>query len=95
MRQQSFVAETRRRVRTERERMAAELGDRFDVHPSDAPFLLVDLGDRPVPQVLERLRGHDIAVRDATTFRGLDDHVRVAVRRPDENERLLAALADV
>jgi len=95
MRQQSFVAETRRRVRTERERMAAELGDRFDVHPSDAPFLLVDLGDCSVPRVLERLREHDIAVRDATTFRGLDSHVRMAVRRPDENDRLLAALADV
>jgi histidinol-phosphate aminotransferase/threonine-phosphate decarboxylase len=33
-----------------------------------------------------------IALRDARTFRGLDDHVRVAVRTPGENDRLLEAL---
>jgi len=37
-------------------------------------------------------RDRGVAIRDATTFRGLDSHVRVAVRRPAENDRLLAAL---
>jgi histidinol-phosphate/aromatic aminotransferase/cobyric acid decarboxylase-like protein len=37
-------------------------------------------------------RQRGVAVRDARTFRGLDGHVRVAVRLPDENDRLLAAL---
>jgi len=33
-----------------------------------------------------------VAIRDATTFRGLDSHIRVAVKRPDENDQLLDAL---
>ncbi|MFB6305179.1 MAG: threonine-phosphate decarboxylase CobD [Haloferacaceae archaeon] len=88
----AFVERTRRRVRRERERMRAALADRFDVAPSVANFLLLDAGDRPVADVRRRARERGVVVRDATTFRGLDSHVRVAVRRPDENDRLLAAL---
>ena len=62
--------------------------------PSEAPFLLLDVGPdgRSVERVVADARDRGVAVRDATTFRGLDAHVRVAVRRPDENDRLLAAL---
>ncbi|MFB6173180.1 MAG: aminotransferase class I/II-fold pyridoxal phosphate-dependent enzyme [Halobacteriales archaeon] len=95
MRREGFVERTRERVRTERARMRAALAERFDVHASEAPFLLLDVGDREVASVLDVAREHGIAVRDATTFRGLDAHVRVAVRLPGENDRLLAALADV
>ena len=90
-----FVAATRQRVREERERMAAALAERFAVHPSDSPFLLLDAGDRDVGRLVERVRERGIAIRDATSFRGLDSHVRVAVRLPEENDRLLEALADV
>lgn len=95
MRDDEFVSRTRERVAAERARLTerlAALG--FDVHPSDAPFLLLDVGRDPghlVDACLER----GVAVRDATTFRGLDSHVRVAVRTPDENDRLLEVLADV
>ncbi|MFW5957432.1 MAG: aminotransferase class I/II-fold pyridoxal phosphate-dependent enzyme [Natronomonas sp.] len=90
-----FVADTRRRVRNERRRMRTRLSERFDVHPSDAPFLLVDVGDRSVESVVEKARDRGIAIRDATTFRNLDSHVRVAVRLPRENDRLLSVLDDV
>ncbi|SDF01602.1 threonine-phosphate decarboxylase [Halorubrum xinjiangense] len=92
LRQEEFVRETRQRVERERERMRAALGDRYDVSSSEAPFLLVDVGERDVDRVIERARDRGVAVRDARTFRGLDSHVRVAVRRPRENDRLLAAL---
>ena len=92
LRQEEFVRETRERVRRERDRMRAALGDRYDVSSSEAPFLLVDVGERDVDRVIERARDRGVAVRDARTFRGLDSHVRVAVRRPAENDRLLAAL---
>lgn len=91
----AFVRDTRERVRRERERMRDALLSGFDVHPSEAPFLLLDAGDRDVPGIVAAARDRGIAVRDATTFRGLDSHVRVAVRRPDENDRLLDVLADV
>jgi histidinol-phosphate/aromatic aminotransferase/cobyric acid decarboxylase-like protein len=72
--------------------MRAALAERYEVAPSEAPFLLVDVGDHGVDRVIERARERGVAVRDARSFRGLDSHVRVAVRRPTENDRLLAAL---
>jgi threonine-phosphate decarboxylase len=91
-RKTKFVAETRDRVRRERRRMADRLDAAFEVYPSDAPFLLLGVHDRPVSEVIDDARRAGIAIRDATTFRDLDSHVRVAVRRPDENDRLLDAL---
>jgi histidinol-phosphate aminotransferase/threonine-phosphate decarboxylase len=90
LRQEAFVERTRERVRGERARMRDRLASRYDVHPSDAPFLLLGVDDPGA--VVERARERGVAVRDATTFRGLDAHVRVAVRTPDENDRLLEAL---
>jgi histidinol-phosphate/aromatic aminotransferase/cobyric acid decarboxylase-like protein len=94
MRQGGFINETRDRVRSERVRMRGALAERYGVRPSDAPFLLLDVAEagRSVEDVVRTARERGVAIRDATTFRGLDSHVRVAVRRPDENDRLLAAL---
>ncbi|AZH24576.1 aminotransferase class I/II-fold pyridoxal phosphate-dependent enzyme [Haloplanus aerogenes] len=91
-RQTKFVAETRDRVRRERERMADRLAAAYEVYPSEAPFLLLGVHDRSVSEVIDAARREGIVVRDATTFRDLDSHVRVAVRRPNENDRLLDAL---
>ncbi|MFB6075145.1 MAG: aminotransferase class I/II-fold pyridoxal phosphate-dependent enzyme [Haloarculaceae archaeon] len=89
-----FVADTRERVRTERARMRDQLSTRFEVRPSAAPFLLLDAGTPDaVDDLLEEAREAGLSLRDARTFRGLDSHVRVAVRLPDENDRLLDALA--
>ncbi|USZ69239.1 threonine-phosphate decarboxylase CobD [Halorussus salilacus] len=90
-----FVAETRERVARERARMAERLAERFGVHPSEAPFLLLDTGERDPRFLVAAARERGVAIRDATTFRGLDSHVRVAVRDPDDNDRLLAALEAV
>lgn len=95
MAQTAFVSRTRERVRSERERLRAHLSARFDVHPSDAPFLLIGVGDRDVDDVLDHARDHGIALRDARTFPGLDAHVRVAVRTPTDNDRLLEVLDGV
>lgn len=93
MHQESFVTETRARVQRERARMRDRLENQYEIPPSDAPFLLLDCGSSgAVDEVLERVAAHDIAIRDARTFRGLDSHVRVAVRRPGENDRLLEAI---
>ncbi|GGL65706.1 threonine-phosphate decarboxylase [Halocalculus aciditolerans] len=92
MRDEGFVADTRRRVRRERERLRRALDEHYDVFPSDSPFLLLDVGSRDVGEVVGTARERGVAVRDATTFRGLDSHVRVAVRTREENDRLLEAL---
>ncbi|WP_135663426.1 aminotransferase class I/II-fold pyridoxal phosphate-dependent enzyme [Halorhabdus rudnickae] len=95
MRQSAFVAETRRRIRRERQRLRDGLGDRFEVHPSSAPFLLVEVSDPGVDTVLKAAAEHGVALRDARTFRGLDDHVRIAVRDQEATDRTLAVFADV
>ncbi|PSP16461.1 threonine-phosphate decarboxylase [Halobacteriales archaeon QH_10_67_13] len=87
------VAETRRRVQRERERVAAALDqrERIDVAPSEAPYLLLKL-ENP-DGLLATAESAGLALRDARTFRGLDSHVRVAIRLPEENDRLLGVLA--
>ncbi|PSQ20602.1 threonine-phosphate decarboxylase [Halobacteriales archaeon QS_8_65_32] len=103
LRDRAFVRETRRRVRTERARLRERLSAHADIWPSDAPFLLCDLGtecgndgsegsQRTAESVVAAAREEGIALRDATTFRRLDSHIRVAVRTPAENDRLVAVL---
>jgi histidinol-phosphate aminotransferase/threonine-phosphate decarboxylase len=90
---EDFIAVTRDRVREERERMHERIATAYDVYPSDAPFLLFDVGSsEAVDDLLDTARADGIALRDARTFRGLDSHVRVAVRLPDANDRLLDTL---
>lgn len=90
-----FIAKTRERIQHERSRMREALTGSFDVHPSEAPFLLLDVGERDSNEIVRTARKRGVAVRDATTFRGLNSHLRVAVRLPDENDRLLDVLDDV
>ncbi|NUC70979.1 pyridoxal phosphate-dependent class II aminotransferase [Haloterrigena sp. SYSU A558-1] len=92
LRRDAFVRETRKRVAGEREQMREALASRFDVRPSDAPYLLCDVGERDVDSVIAAARADGVAIRDARTFRGLDSHVRVAVTDRESNDRLLAAL---
>jgi adenosylcobyric acid synthase len=61
------------------------------VWPSVANFVLIRVPDGPA--VYRRLAASGIAVRRAETFPGLSqDHLRVAVRTPEDNAALLAAL---
>ena len=86
-----FVEATRLRVDREREWLVDRLADRFSVHASEAPFLLLETA-QPAGEVVDEARANGVAIRDATTFRGLDSHVRVAVKRRHENEQLVDAL---
>ena len=60
--------------------------------PSAANFMLVRVGD--ATKVRRALLRRRILVRDCTSF-GLPDFIRIAVRRPQECARLVAALRDV
>ena len=90
-----FVAATRERTVGERARLRKRLEPTYDVAPSDAPFLLLGTRERDPAAVVEHAGERGVAVRDATTFRGLDNHVRVAVKRRAENDELLGALPGV
>jgi histidinol-phosphate/aromatic aminotransferase/cobyric acid decarboxylase-like protein len=63
------------------------------VWPSAVNFLLLELDDGL--RVVDELRARGIAVRPCSSFPGLDErHVRVAVRTPSDNARLIDALAE-
>jgi L-threonine-O-3-phosphate decarboxylase len=95
MRDTAFVVETRRRVERERAYLRAELTDRgFDVRHSEAPFVLVGVGADPTA-LLDACRERGVVLRDATTFRGLTSHVRIAVRNREASDRLLSVLDEV
>lgn len=63
----------------------------FEVPPSDTHYLLVSCGDatRVRNWLLEH---HGLLVRDGTSF-GLASQVRIAARRPEENDTLIDAFA--
>jgi L-threonine-O-3-phosphate decarboxylase len=95
MRDGTFVTETRHRVARERAYLREELGALgFEVFPSEAPFVLCDVGEPP-GELLDACRERDVVLRDATTFRELDRHVRIAVRNREATERLLSVLDEV
>jgi threonine-phosphate decarboxylase len=92
LRRTEFVERTRERVAAERERVRERLATEWEVYPSDAPFLLFDTGTDDPDAVLAAARERGVVLRDARTFPRLDGHLRTAIRRPRENDRLLDAL---
>jgi histidinol-phosphate/aromatic aminotransferase/cobyric acid decarboxylase-like protein len=45
--------------------------------------------------VIDHARQEGVVLRDARDFRGLDTHIRVSIRLPDENDQLIAALSGI
>ena len=84
------------RVAAARDRLAEDLAalPGVRVWPSVANFLLLQVPDGPAAHAGLSERG--VAVRRADTFPGLTgDHLRVAVRDPGDNRRLVEALREV
>jgi threonine-phosphate decarboxylase len=92
---QEYCRRTREYVQSERARLAGAIGSFpfFRVFPAQANYLLVQI---PVPKVGElqsRLVEKGILIRDCSNFQGLDGRFfRIAVRREEENDRLLDEL---
>ena len=90
---EAHVAEARRVISEAKEYLYAALGAlSVPVTTSTANFVLARVGD--APGVRRALLCRGIAVRDCTSF-GLPEHIRIAVRRPDECARLMDALEEV
>lgn len=60
--------------------------------PTELSFFLVPVSD--ASKVRQALLPQRLVVRDCTSF-GLPTYIRIAVRRPDENDQLAAALAAI
>jgi histidinol-phosphate aminotransferase len=80
-------------ITEERGRVASALADMaVETWPSDANFILFRPLTRGARDVWGDLVEQSVLVRDCSTWRGLDDCLRVTVGTPQENDRFLAAL---
>jgi len=76
--------------RTERERVTGALGELgLSVAPSQTNFVLVHV-NQPAAQVYDKLLHQGVIVRPFGP--PLDQHLRISIGLPDENDRLLATL---
>lgn len=96
----TYLEETRARVAEWRKALARGLERTgiFHVFPSSANFLLLRMADRALgaEEVVEGLGRRGILVRSCGNFRGLEEgFIRVAVRTPADNEKLLRALDEL
>jgi histidinol-phosphate aminotransferase len=80
----------------ERERLSRLLGalEFLEVYPSQANFLLCRLVGLDATRVHESLRRRGILVRRYRTPH-LENHLRISVGRPEQTDRLLAALEEI
>jgi histidinol-phosphate aminotransferase len=78
-------------ILAEKARFAEKLASVGEVLPSATNFLLVRFAD--APSAVERLLKAGIVPRDVSTKPGLAGCLRLTVRLPEENDRLLAALS--
>jgi histidinol-phosphate/aromatic aminotransferase/cobyric acid decarboxylase-like protein len=91
--QEPFVAESRARLRADRQATAEGLRALgLPPLPSTAPYLVFDAGDGAA--LRRRLLAKGVLVRDCASF-GLPAFVRVAARPEPDRRRLLRALAEV
>ena len=77
------------KIKSERERLRAQLSSLgYEVRESAANFLLLRAGRQAAPALLRE----GLVVRTFPTNSPLADYIRVTVRRPEENARLVSAL---
>jgi threonine-phosphate decarboxylase len=85
------LADSRRAIEVERNRLVSGVSDiGLTCNPSSVNYILVECG-RDVTSLCEALAKKNILVRHCASF-GLPTCIRIAVRTPDENTRLLEAL---
>ena len=64
-------------------------------NPSEANFLYLDT-KQPSSEIAERFQARGIIIRDCRSFRGAgENHVRVTVGTPSENDRFLSAFMEI
>ena len=89
------LAERTARVKRERQRLSKALADLgLEVLPSQANFVFVRFPQRSAREVHQALFQRRILVRHFDRP-GLDDGLRITVGSPEQNDRLLEALADI
>ncbi len=94
----SHMKKTRTLIQRERERLLAELRllPGIDPFPAAANFIFIKLAGIDAPTLTRKLGLRGVLIRDCSSFAGLDSRfVRIAIRGPRENKRMLQALREI
>lgn len=95
---EGYIEKTKSYFKKERVRLIEGLAKNsfFRVYPGDANFFLLELKHIAAPILQERLfKNHLLLIRDASNFKGLNQYfIRLAIRKLEDNDRLLALLQD-
>ncbi len=92
---ESFTKDTSQFISDEAGRLAEELStiSGFIVYPPAANYIFIKMENMPVPELEKKLLKAGIMIRNCGNYQGLDDsYFRVAVRTPEENQKLLFKL---
>jgi L-threonine-O-3-phosphate decarboxylase len=97
---EEYLKETWRLLRKEKGFLLKELKQLkgFKVFPTSANFVLISIKKSgfTAAQLKDKLLRHGILIRDCSSFRGLNHYyIRIAIRKRQENEKLLKALKEV
>jgi threonine-phosphate decarboxylase len=92
-----FAEKSREYLAKEKERLFSELRrlPLLKVYPSAANFFLINIKETGLksPEMKAKLVEKGVLIRDCSTFKHLgEEHIRVCVRKREENLRLLAAM---
>jgi len=92
---QDYYQQTRRKVISERQRLATEL-DKLGLSclPSKSNFLFARSAQSPAARLYESLKARGILVRYFNSP-GIDDRLRITVGTPEQNDALIAALKEL
>jgi len=96
--QEDYLEKSLKLIRQEREWLTGKLGSirGFKRYLSDVNYILVDIGDFLMGsgEFARRMLECGIILRECSSF-GLTNHVRIAVRKREDNEKLLDAITAV
>lgn len=93
LKETEFLEKTRKLIRAERERLSDSLMNMgFIVFPSEVNYLLF----KGEAGLCEKLLEKGVKIRDCSNYHGLGEgFYRIAVKLPEENERLIKAVSEV
>ncbi len=80
-------------VRSGRPYLVENLQGLFEVYPSEANFVLVDVAPKQSDEVCDAVEKHGITVRNCSSFRGAGDSlIRISVGTQEQNKKIIGAL---
>lgn len=96
--EKQYITETKAYFTQERKRMLKELDAiaHLKAYTTDTNFILIELRDLTANEMKHKLfEKYNLLVRDASNFKGLDEHfIRIAIKTQEENDLLISKLRD-